>query len=241
MGGVGDAMGARNTRHAVSPKGPELRCAASSAGAGPGTIGEPVKRVHPIHIVTLGVAILGAVFAFIAMQVAFDARDAASSAAANDSGDNGQQIRELQLALVRAGIIDDPTVVPIDYRELGGPWSQCLTADDREEMGLGPDDVELPPACDVVPVSFDERCPEPTPPTELADDDPVDVDTCEVFYVVDGRRFEYWEQAHPFDVEAEADEWFRADSDDRADRVARGEGLTFVHLVDEGWLRLESW
>lgn len=198
-----------------------------------------MERVHPIHILTLGVAILSAVFAFIAMLVAFDARDAAWSAATRSGGDNWHEISQLQTALVRAGVIEDPTAVPDDHGELDGPWSRCLTADERDELGLSADVVELPPACDTVPVSYEERCPEPVPTSELAEDEAVD-QACERAYVVDGRRYEGWDQAHPSDIAAETDEWLRADGDHGVDRVARGRDAAFVHVVGEGWLRLSS-
>jgi hypothetical protein len=196
-----------------------------------------VKRVHPVHVLTLVVAILGAAFAFVAMQVAFEAREAAWSAAASSGGDNWHEIQQLQAALIRAGVIEDPTVVPDDHGELGGPWSRCVTSDERDAMDLDVDDSELPASCDEVPVTFEERCPDPVPTSEIGDGEAFD-DGCEIAYVVDGRRYDDWEVAHPADVTAEADEWLRSDGDSRADRVARGPDATFVHVVGEGWLRL---
>lgn len=196
-----------------------------------------VKRLHPIHIITLAVASLGAVFAFVAMQVAFDARDGARAAAASPDGDNRYEISQLQTALIRAGVIEDPTVIPDDHGDLDGPWSRCLTSDERDALGPDADDVELPPSCDAVPVTREERCPEPVPASELGDDEAVD-EACELAYFVGDQRYNYWEQAHPTDVVAEAEEWLRADGDGGVDRVAQGPDAAFVHVVGEGWLRL---
>lgn len=195
-----------------------------------------MERVHPIHVITLAVAILAASFAFVAMRVAFEARDAAWSAASNSDGDNWYQIAQLQTALIRAGVIEDPDSIPDDHGEPDGPWSRCLTTDERDELGPDAGDVELPPACEAVPVTYVERCPEPEPPVDLGVDDTGDV--CELAYIVGGRRFTYWEQAHPADVLAEAEEWLISDGDSGVDRVARGPDATFVHIVGEGWMRL---
>jgi hypothetical protein len=193
-----------------------------------------VERVHPIHVITLAVAILAASFAFVAMRIAFDARDAAWAAASNSDGDNWYEIAQLQTALIRAGVIEDPDNIPDDHGELDGPWSRCLTTDERDELGLDVGDVELPPACETVPVTYVERCPEPEPPDELGVDDALE--PCEMAYSVGGRRFTYWEAAHPADVLAEAEGWFLADGDTEVDRVARGPNATFVHIVGEGWM-----
>lgn len=196
-----------------------------------------MERVHPIHLITLAVVIVGAVFAFVAMRVAFEARDAAWSAATAPDGDNWHEIQQLQTALVRAGVIEDPTVIPDDHGELDGPWSRCLTADERDQLGLSADDVELPPTCDTVPVSFEERCSDPVPPPELGEDEAVE-HLCEQAYVVGRQRYGAWDQAHPADVLAEAEEWLRGDGDHGIDRVARGPDTVFVHVVGEGWWRL---
>lgn len=60
---------------------------------------------------TLLLAALAAVFSFVAMQAAFDARDEARTAGelasmADDGA--GQDVRHLHEALVRAGVVDDP-------------------------------------------------------------------------------------------------------------------------------------
>lgn len=197
-----------------------------------------MKRVHPIHVVTLGVAILGAAFALVAMLVAFEARDAAWSASAGSDGDNWYEIWQLQTALIRAGVIEDPTVIPDDHGEPDGPWSRCLTADERDALGPDLADVELPPACDTVSVAYDDRCPEPVPTSEDGDEEAVYDVGCDHAYVIDGRRYEGWDHAHPFDVEAEAKEWLLADGSHGVDRVARGTDAVFLHVVGEGWLRL---
>jgi hypothetical protein len=193
-----------------------------------------VERVHPVHLVILAVAILGAVFAFVAMRVAFDARDAAVSAASSSDGDNWYEINQLQQALVRAGVIEDPDVIPDDYGELDGPWSRCLTADERDELGLG-DEVELPPACDTVPVSIEERCvDEVSPPDESEADDVY----CEENVVIDGLHYNGWLPVHPVDVTGE--EWLLGDGSG-IDRVARRADDVFVHVVGEGWRHLETY
>lgn len=70
-----------------------------------------VSRPHPIHIVTLLVALVAAVFSFVAMQAAFDARDEARIAGelASTGEYVGPDIRELHEALLRAGLIEDTT------------------------------------------------------------------------------------------------------------------------------------
>jgi hypothetical protein len=198
-----------------------------------------VERVHPIHVVTLVVAIVGALCAFVAMRVAFEAREAAWSAASSPGSDGSFEIWQLQTALIRAGVIEDPTVIPDDHGELDGPWSRCLTGDERDGLGYAADDVALPPACATVPVSFEERCPEPVPASELSDDEAFD-DVCELAYVVDRQRFSSWDHAHPQDVAEEADEWLLAEGDSEVDRVARGPDAAFVHVIGDGWLRLSS-
>ena len=70
-----------------------------------------MARLHPIHVVTLLIALLAAVFSFVAMQAAFDARDEARTAGsiALFGEGVGPEVRELHEALVRAGVVDDPT------------------------------------------------------------------------------------------------------------------------------------
>jgi hypothetical protein len=70
-----------------------------------------VSRPHPIHIATLLVALVAAVFSFVAMQAAFDARDGARIAGelASTGEYVGPDIRELHEALLRAGLIEDTT------------------------------------------------------------------------------------------------------------------------------------
>jgi hypothetical protein len=200
-----------------------------------------VQRVLPIHLVILGVAVLGAVFAFVAMRVAFDARDAARSADSGWGGDNSAQLFELQQALVRAGVIEDPSIIPDDGGELDGPWARCLTSDEREALGPAADDVELPPACDVVTVAVEERCEggeAAASDGEVEADDVADAGAagCERVFEVDGRRYGDGGLVHPADVAA--DEWLLADGDGEVDRVARGSGDVWVHVIDEGWVVL---
>jgi len=198
-----------------------------------------MERVQPVLVVTLLVAILGAVFAFVAMRVAFEARDAAWSAAHADGGDNWYEIDQLQTALIRAGVIEDPYLSPDDHGEVDGPWARCLTAAERDELPSDAGDGTLPPPCDVLPASYDEACPEPVPPSEQDDGEGVE-EPCEIAWVVDGRRFVSWEQAYPEDVNAAAEEWFLAGGDDGADRVARGPDVTYLHVVGQGWQRLHD-
>ena len=70
-----------------------------------------MSRLHPIHIVTLLVALVAAVFSFVAMQAAFDARDEARIAGELASIGEGvsPDVRELHEALLRAGLIEDTT------------------------------------------------------------------------------------------------------------------------------------
>jgi hypothetical protein len=70
-----------------------------------------MSRPQPIHVVTLLVAMLAAVFSFVAMQAAFDARDEARTAGelASTGQDVGPDVRELHEALLRAGLIEDTT------------------------------------------------------------------------------------------------------------------------------------
>lgn len=194
-----------------------------------------MERLHPVHLVTLAVAVLAAVFAFVAMRVAFEARDAAWSAGSDMSVDNSYEINQLQTALIRAGLIDDPSVIPDDHQQLDGPWARCLTADEREDMGLTDDDVELPTPCETVAVDLVTECyePAPVPESDVESDD--DVADCVLWYRIDGRRFEYWDEAHPADVDRDADEWLIAESSDGVDRLARGHDSVFLHVVGEGW------
>jgi hypothetical protein len=69
------------------------------------------SRPHPIHTVTLLVALVAAVFSFVAMQAAFDARDEARIAGERASTGEGvsSDVRELHEALLRAGLIEDTT------------------------------------------------------------------------------------------------------------------------------------
>jgi hypothetical protein len=70
-----------------------------------------VSRPHPVHIVTLLIALVAAVFSFVAMQAAFDARDEARIAGelASTGEGVGPDVRELHEALLRAGLIEDTT------------------------------------------------------------------------------------------------------------------------------------
>jgi hypothetical protein len=200
-----------------------------------------VERVHPIHLAILGVAVLGAIFAFVAMRVAFDARDAAVSAALEPSRDDGFQIAELQQALIRAGVIEDPYIIPDDGGELDGPWARCLTGAERDALGPEAADVELPPACEVVRVAVEERCEggeAAASDSEVEADDAADAEAawCERVFEVDGRRYGDGGLVHPADVVA--DEWLLAGGDGDVDRVARASGDVWVHVIDEGWLVL---
>ncbi len=70
-----------------------------------------MSDLHPIHAVTLLVALLAAVFSFIAMQAAFDAREEARTAGELASIGEGVRpdVHELHEALLRAGLIEDAT------------------------------------------------------------------------------------------------------------------------------------
>jgi hypothetical protein len=188
--------------------------------------------------------VLAAVFAFVAMRVAFDAREAAWSAADRGDGDNRFEIDELQTALIRAGVIEDPSVIPDDHGQPDGPWARCLTEDEREALGLDPDEVPRASDCDTIEVTREERCPDPVPEPDPDVDEVIDdIPGCTQVFVVGSRRFEAegFERVHPFDVDAEAEELSRAAGDPEVDRVARGPDATFVHVVGEGWLRLHTW
>ncbi|MCC5947567.1 MAG: hypothetical protein JJT89_03845 [Nitriliruptoraceae bacterium] len=199
-----------------------------------------MKPVHPIHIATLLLALAAAVFAYVAMQVAFEARDNALSAASQPDGDNGAQIDALQSALIRAGVIEDPWAIPDDHGEPDGPWARCLTADERGTLDLATDDAALPAACDVLPVRLEERCPEPMEGADRGEEADVADESCELRYVVDDRAYDVWDEAHPADVAVEAEQWFRAEGEPGVDRVARGPDGTFLHVIDRGWLRLHA-
>lgn len=66
-----------------------------------------------IHLITAIAAVAAGIFAFVAMQVAFDARDAADEARANTSMSDTwtveTELRELHQALLDAGVIEDHT------------------------------------------------------------------------------------------------------------------------------------
>ncbi|MFA9429486.1 hypothetical protein [Egicoccus sp. AB-alg2] len=202
-----------------------------------------MERPHWVQVVTLVLAGLAAVFAFVAMQVAFEARDAAWSAGSVPDGDDSWEIQQLQTALIRAGVIEDPSVVPDDHGHLDGPWARCMTADERADLDLTDDEAPLPEPCEIMPVQLVEECSEPVDVEEdFTDDDGVEYpEPCWVHWEVDGRRFDLSEQAHPFDVEAGAEHWYLGDGTDGVDRVARGNGVAFLHVVGEGWQRLEGY
>lgn len=66
---------------------------------------------HTMQAMTLTLAALAAVFSFVAMQAAWDARDEARIAGemASMADDRaGQDVWRLHEALVRAGVVDDP-------------------------------------------------------------------------------------------------------------------------------------
>jgi hypothetical protein len=209
-----------------------------------------MDRPHPVHYLTLVIALLAAVFAFLAMQWAAEAREAAESAANQASfGDSSLEISELRSALIRAGVIDDPAITPVDQGTLDGPWARCMTAVDLERTGLDAREVDLPAPCDTATVRFEEDCPDAPPSTNdegLAfDDDGVAFDaSCLLFYRVDGDRYTGWYPAHPADVDRWAETWRWADPASGVDRVAEmagdGDDL-FLHVVDEGWIQLAPW
>jgi hypothetical protein len=104
-------------------------------------------------------------------------------------------------------------------------------------LGLGEDDVELPPACETAEVAFVEEC-DDTPP-EDADTDVEYPDPCQQWWRIDGIRYDYSGLVHGEEVEMAAGEWFLVDGTDGVDRLARGEVDTFMHLIGEGWLRMD--
>lgn len=194
-----------------------------------------MDRPHPLQYVTLALALLAAIFAFLAMQSANDARQAAEEARSEASFNDGSwEIRELQDALIRAGVIDDPSVMPIDQGDLDGPWGRCATAEDLEHLGL--DGGAAPPSCDMVEVELVRDCPDPAP--EVGEEGVEEA--CELWWVVDGQRYTGWEDVFPADVEREGEVWLRADPASGADRVTRtsaSDGAIYLHVIDEGWLR----
>jgi hypothetical protein len=193
---------------------------------------------HPLLAVTALLAALAAILAFVAVRVAADARDAAYAADAGPSVDSSYEIAQLQTALIRAGVIEDPAIIPDDHGTVDGPWARCLTAEERTELAPDESDVELPAPCDAVTAALVEECHEPEPADDV-DPEVEDVAPCQRWYEIDGRRFDFSEAAHPVDVEAVADEWLLADGSGDVTRVARGDGGTYVHVTGEGWLRLE--
>jgi len=202
-----------------------------------------MDRPHPLHYVTVALALLAAVFAFLAMQSANDARQAAEEARSEASfrGSSGE-IYELQAALIRAGVIDDPSVMPVDQGTLDGPWGRCVTADDLERLDVDAADVELPDPCDTATVELVEDCPEPT--TEPREEGVAVDEACELSYRVDGDRYAPVGAEHPADVDRWADNWRRADPVSGIDRVAEmasPDRDLFIHVIDEGWVRLGPW
>lgn len=196
-----------------------------------------MDRLHPIHIVTLILAALAMVFSFAAMRVAFEARDQATAAAGLSVSDNWREIHQLEQALVRAGVIEDPSILPDDHHELDGPWARCLTADERDEMGLRADDVDLPdPPCATATV---EEVPCDDPVTDPGGQDPEEdeqLEDCAIVYRIDGRRHHLSDTVHPFDMERWASTWFNVEGAPEVDRLARGEdGEIFLHVIDRGW------
>lgn len=197
--------------------------------------------MHPLHVATFVVVTLAAIFAFVAMQVAFEARDAAHAADHGWGGDNSYEINELQSALIRAGVIGDPWDFGDDHHELDGPWARCLTADEVAAMGLGPDDVELPPACETVEVALVEECSDPPPDYETEPEGVEHPEPCELWHRIDGLRYDAEGPVHLEDVEASAEHWYLVDGTDGVDRLARGQGDTFLHVIGEGWVRVHRW
>jgi hypothetical protein len=210
-----------------------------------------VDRPHPIQIITLLLVALAVIFSFVAMRTAFEARDHAASAAAQSSVDNGYEILQLQEALVRAGVIDDPWVVPDDHLTLGGPWAECLTTEERVQLASSSAEDAAPSGDDAGPSGDDapasEPCgtlevePRPCPaaapnPPEAEQDEPVDdaVDeACEIVYRIDGRPHHLSGRVHPDEVQNRADTWFTVEGAVDVDRVARGpEGDLYLHVID---------
>jgi hypothetical protein len=204
-----------------------------------------MDRPHPIHVVTLTLVGLATIFAFIAMRVAFDARDAARSAASNSFDNASGEVRTLQDALIRAGVIDDPWFIPDDRGEVDGPWARCLTVAERAAMGAMGDDAPLPdPPCDSIAID-DVTC--EVPETDPSDDG-VEPDTCGLEVLVDGRHHYLSGEARPDDVDADGTAFFNVTGTPGIDRYVRGEGDSgYVHLVGfhdrHGWyaIHLMDW
>jgi hypothetical protein len=193
-----------------------------------------VDRLPAVQLVTLGLAALATVFSFVAMRAATDARDHARSAADLAGFDSSHDVLQLQDALVRAGVIEDPYVIPDDHGEPDGPWGRCLTTEERVVLGSetsrgGPDDAPCA-SIEVVEVS----CPSPEASPE--DEDRIAVELCERRYLVDGQEHYLTDTVHPEDVEVDATEWATATGAPEVDRVTRTSGTTvYLHVLDEGW------
>jgi hypothetical protein len=159
-----------------------------------------VDRQDVVRLVTLALAGLAALFSFVAMQVAFDAREQATYAANQPDGDDSYAVWQLQDALVRAGLIEDPNVIPDDFEELGGPWARCLTRTEAERMGLEADQVPAP--CASIRVEASECDVEPPAPG-TADDGAEMPEACELRYRFDGHDHAISDGFRPDDIEAE--------------------------------------
>jgi hypothetical protein len=197
-----------------------------------------MDRPHPIHLVTLALAVLAVGFSFVAMRAALEARDLATAAAGASTGDGSYQaVWELQNALVRAGVIEDPFAVPDDGGEPDGPWARCLTAEEADRFGLSDPGTSMP-ACDTVEV-VEVACPPPQPDAEA--DDVAAAEDCVWTYRVAGQERWLVGPVHPDDVAAAAVEHLLADGAEDVDRVARGaDGQVFLHVRGQGWYEGEA-
>lgn len=203
-----------------------------------------MPRVHPIHVITLVLAGVAVIFSLLAMSAASEARDEAATAAALAGMDSSSGVDELQEALIRAGVIDDPSAIPDDHQQLGGPWGRCLTEAERPDLDLDAADTD---AADV-DVGADEpevadcgtarveviACPDveaDTPPTP--EDEEID-EGCTYAYRIDGQRFVVSDRVRPDDVESDAITISNVEGAAEVDRVATLEedDALFIHLLD---------
>ncbi|HSK22669.1 MAG TPA: hypothetical protein VK906_05820 [Egicoccus sp.] len=193
-----------------------------------------MNRPDVVRLITLVFAGLAALFSFVAMQVAFDAREQATYAADQPDGDDSYDIWQLQDAMVRAGLIEDPNVIPDDFEELGGPWARCLTRAEAERMSLGEEQVPAP--CPSIRVEASE-CDLPTPPDGTPEDAEMP-EACEIRYRFDGRDHSISEGFRPEDIESEGVEWFVTEGTSEVDRLVRAaDGTTYLHAVGRGWVQ----
>jgi len=200
-----------------------------------------MDRPHPIQVATLILAGLATIFAFVAMRVAFDARNAAESAAHRSFSDASGDVHRLQDALIRTGVIEDPWLIPDDFGEAGGPWARCLTVPERIAMGRTGGSAPLPdPPCDTIEVE-EPVCEAQEPdPTGTMDEDAVEPEPCAVELLVDGAPYRLYHEARPDDVDADGSAFFNARGVPSIDRYVQGRGdLDYAHLV--GFHGLHGW